>query len=286
MKRFAILLSVLLFSNVFFGRIQAQAFLFNEIFAKSFILSKNFNNHGRIVNNPFKNDRLAFVESLPPSETWKWVRKGDSLSLQVILSQGESAAIIFKNDLQKFTGLDKKELGEQLTLHLQKSLKAVDSYNEMQIITKSLPIDSMYGFLYRFNFYDDKDIVNDLGIILRYLMLDNRDSINSERLNLRISQYGFKMDTLVVDISQINSVFGNQYWEYWYGTNESQQVLYCKNSLFNYAHLFYFDSKKATANSNLTIDVLPFIPLDNVSEIFKKNEPKTNKRLGIEIITN
>jgi hypothetical protein len=272
-----------LFSSI--HRLKAQVFLFDEETTKVFIRSSDFDHYGRIINNPFFKNRESYVDVFPSSDTWRWVKKGDSLWLNIDLEVGGASHVVFKNDIQAFTGMDKKDLGEYLVTQLRKQAQqSFGNYSESSV-SVSAPQDSMHGILYNVTFSKEDNVTNDIGSILLSLIAERVDSLSADIFLLNIPQYGYKRDTVKLNTAQMNAFFGKEQWEFWLGYSDSQCILFCKNLVFNYAHLFYFDANNLKLNAEIPLELMAFIPDDNVQELFKVYRGKSNG-LNIKINTN
>jgi hypothetical protein len=265
--------------------LQAQDRLFDRESVVKFVKSSRFLEYGRIVNNPYGSDRSSYVELLPSEMEWQWSQKDDSLALGVVLPSGGTSFIVFKNDIQAFTGMDKKEIGEYLVRKLQ-SFDSTHMHEDLVEVTSfSQPVDSMYGFLYRVHFYNKDQRIRDLGSIIQFLLHTQLSTSQEfDRIQLVIPQYGFKRDSLELGFAQLNDFFGSDVWQTWLGLDEGQFVLYVKNKVFNYAHLFFTDSARQNKSGIPLLELIAFIPDDNVKNIFKLNRDKTNG-LNLEIQT-
>lgn len=286
MSRFVLFFLV---CNMFVHSIQslsAQVFLFDEPMMKRFVLSDDFEKHGRIINNPFPNSRKSYVEAFPSTENWRWVKKGDSLWLNVDLEVGGASHVVFKNDIQVFTGMDKKNLGEYLVAQLREQAQITIGNSSEPSVSVSAPQDSMHGILYNVTFFKEDGVTNDIGSILQSLTAERVDSLlHDDVFLLNIPQYGYKRDTVKLNAAQMNAFFGKEQWEFWLGYNDSQCILFCKNLVFNYSHLFYFDADNLKLSTEIPVELMAFIPDDNVQELFKVYRGKSNG-LNIKINAN
>jgi hypothetical protein len=274
---------ILIIFSASFTDIHAQGYMFDKERVVDFIKSPRFLEFGRIVNNPYGSDRNAYVELLPAMSEWQWSQKDDSLALGVELTFGGTSFIVFKNDIQAFMGMDKKQLGDYVVQKIR-SVASSTQIEESSIVTSiSEPIDSMYGLLNKVVFHNENNQIDGLGSILQYLFQTHFQLDGSpSKVQLIVPKYGFKRDSLNVSFAQLNDFFGSDVWELWLGKEETQFILYIKNKTFNYAHLFFANQERFINSEIPKLEFYAFIPDDNVKDIFKVHREKGDG-LNLEI---